>query len=136
MAAEKPSPSEARAVLGLTAVATPAQVTAAFRHQARMVHPDVSHARDAAGRFAALVAAYHVALPAARRASGRRADLGTGQRKAVSTSAPAQGVHDVVTGPRGTAVWEAGQPVLLVAPGRVDPLPGRSTTGRRRRADS
>lgn len=135
MAAEKPSPSEARAVLGLTAAATPAQVTTAFRHQARKVHPDVSPARDAAGRFAALVAAYHVALPAAQRARGRRADLVTGQCTAVFAGPPAQGVHDVVAGPHGTAVWEAGQPVLLVAPGRVDPLSGRST-GRGRRADS
>jgi DnaJ domain len=108
VAHEKPSPSEARALLGLTPIATPAQVATAFRHQARRVHPDVSPAHDAAGRFAALVAAYQVALQAARP-----------QRRAASTSTPAHGPHEVVTGPDGTAVWEAGQPVFLVSPVRV-----------------
>ncbi|MFL6004414.1 MAG: J domain-containing protein [Nocardioides sp.] len=108
VAHEKPSPSEARALLGLTAVATPAQVSTAFRQQARRVHPDVSDTRDAAGRFAALVAAYQVALQAAQR-----------QRTAASTSTPAQGPHEVVTGPGGTTVWEAGQPVFLVSPVRM-----------------
>jgi hypothetical protein len=115
----KPSPSEARAVLGLTPVATPAQVTTAFRHRAREVHPDVSHTRDAAGRFAALVAAYRVALQAAQHASGSRADPDAGQRRVASAGRPAHVPLEVVTGPRGTVVWEAGQPVLLVAPVRV-----------------
>ena len=132
MASEKPSPSEARAALGLTAVATPAQVTTAFRHQARLVHPDISHARDAAGRFASLVAAYRVALQAAQGVSESNADLGTGPRVRSGREPPAHGLHDVVTGPAGTVVWEAGQPVLVVAPVRVAPLPGRLTGGRRR----
>jgi len=118
VAHEKPTPSEARAVLGLTAVATPAEVATAFRHQARRVHPDVSRAGDAAARFAALVAAYQVALEAARR-----------ERGAAATGAPARGLHDVVTGAGGTAVWEAGQRVFLVSPVRVDPPSGRSSGG-------
>ena len=128
----KPSPSEARAMLGLTTVATPAQVTTAFRHQAREVHPDVSHTRDAAGRFAALVAAYRVALQAAQLESGRRADPGIAQRMVASARPPAPVLHEVVTGPYGTAVWEAGQPVLLVAPVRVHPT-SRGSMGARRR---
>lgn len=115
----KPSPSEARALLGLTPVATPAQVTTAFRHQAREVHPDVSHTRDAAGRFAALVAAYRVALPAAQLESRRRADPGTAQPLIASARPAAPAFLEVMTGPGGTVVWEAGQPVLLVAPVRV-----------------
>jgi hypothetical protein len=126
VAHEIPSPSEARALLGLTAVATPAQVATAFRHLARRVHPDVSDARDAAGRFAALVAAYHVTLQAAQRASERRG-LGAAQRMAAPTRERAPGPHEVVTGPCGVAVWEAGQPVFLVAPVQVHPPTAPST---------
>jgi DnaJ-class molecular chaperone len=106
-------------MLGLTAVATPAQVTTAFRHLARKVHPDVSRDGDAAGRFAALVAAYQVALQTAQRQ----------RTAAVSASEPAKGLHEVVTGPGGTAVWEAGQPIFLVSPARVHPPSPRSNAG-------
>jgi DnaJ domain len=129
VAHDVPSASEARAVLGLSAVATPAQVTTAFRRHARQVHPDVSAARDAAGRFAALVAAYDVALQAAQRASERRAQPHRHQRIAASADAPAHGLHDVVTGPGGTAIWQSGQPVFLVGPVRVHPPSAGSTDG-------
>jgi hypothetical protein len=129
VAHEVPSPFEARALLGLTAVATPAQVATAFRRQARRVHPDVSEARDAAGRFAALVAAYDVALQAAQRASERRVQLGSHQRTAASAGAPAHGLHEVVTGPGGTAIWQEGQPVFRVGPVRVHPPSAGPTDG-------
>ena len=87
MATGEPSLRDARAVLGVTAAATPAQVVTAFRRQARAVHPDVSHAQNAAPRFAALVAAYHVALQAAHGESGGP-DLDTGARTPVSADPP------------------------------------------------
>lgn len=70
MADVTPSPGEARAVLGVPGSATPAQVTAAFRRLARVVHPDVNHVPDAASRFAGLAAAYQVALGAAPASPG------------------------------------------------------------------
>jgi hypothetical protein len=104
----EPTLRDARAALGVTASATPAHVVTAFRHQARAVHPDVNHTDDAAARFAALVAAYHVALEAAQVDSDDAAEL---RREPYRR-------HDTVPVPssRGTTVWEAGEPLLWVGP--------------------
>ena len=120
----KPTTRDARAVLGVTATATPAQVVTAFRRHARAMHPDVSHTRDAADRFAALVAAYHVALGAAHGdREERRADLGA---RASSTAHPESPPTKFQAGAGGAAViLEAGRPVLLVAPVAVHPPSAR-----------
>ena len=49
---------EARALLGVAADTTPAAVAQAYRRLARVTHPDVSPAPDAAERFAAVCAAH------------------------------------------------------------------------------
>lgn len=51
---------EARAVLGVAADTSPGAVAQAYRRLARMTHPDVSPAPDAAQRFAAVCAAYQL----------------------------------------------------------------------------
>lgn len=45
-------------ILGISRSATPGEIRAAFRRQARRFHPDVSDAPDAAARFAAVASAY------------------------------------------------------------------------------
>ena len=118
---------DARSMLGITADATRAQVVSAFRHQARAVHPDVSHAVNAAARFAALVAAYRVALEAARvEDHGPAAASPTGPEwvngSAQVRSSPSvrtrstRRVPDAATHTEATVVWELGRPVLLVGP--------------------
>lgn len=121
----EPSAQDARTTLGVTAAATPAQVVTAFRHRAQTVHPDVSHAGDSTERFTALVAAYHVALHAARRED-------TGRAVPKVASAASEGPSpitrtQVTTGPAGTAIWEAGRFVLLIAPVTAHQPPARAT---------
>lgn len=52
----------ALALLGLTATATPAQITGAYRRLAQVTHPDRCADADAGERFAALTDAYRSAL--------------------------------------------------------------------------
>ncbi len=54
-------------ILGIAAEASPAGVRRAYRHKARLFHPDVSRVPDAAARFARLNAAYEVLSDPARR---------------------------------------------------------------------
>lgn len=129
MGEEKPATPDARAALGVTAAATRAQVVTAFRRQARQVHPDVSHARDASDQFAALVAAYDVALRAARSEPNVTADPDKGRRSETTAHLTADGFHDVVTGRAGTFIYESGRPVMVVGPTRVDGPPRRSRGG-------
>jgi hypothetical protein len=121
---------DARAVLGVTASATRAQVVSAFRRRAKAVHPDVSHLSGAAARFAALVSAYPVALRAAGELGDQPVETGTGVRGAQSE----QRVRPIVLEggwlPGAVAVWEADRPVLLVGPVTRH----RSHPGQRRRA--
>jgi len=126
---EKPATADARAALGVTAAATPAQVVTAFRRQARKVHPDVSLARDASDRFAALVAAYDVALRAARSEPNVRADPDAGRRSETTAHPTADRFHDVVRGFAGTLIYESGRPVMVVGPTRVDGPSRRSWSG-------
>lgn len=110
------SVGDARAVLGVTASATSAQVVSAFRSQAKAVHPDVSRASDAASRFAALLAAYPVALRAARGQADPRAEPGAGARAPVSEHWVTRRVPEKDWRPDLVAVWDADRPVLLVGP--------------------
>jgi hypothetical protein len=115
----RPSVPHARAALGVTAAATPAQVVTAFRRHARKVHPDVSQAQDASDQFAALVAAYHVALRAARGEPHVRIDLGAAGRSAASPHPAAARLADV-THLAGIFICEAGRPIMVVGPVRVE----------------
>lgn len=67
-AAGPPAPSlrRAREILGVAAHADAAQLTRAYRRQARLLHPDVSVEPDATEQFWTLQAAYQVALAAAQ----------------------------------------------------------------------
>ena len=112
MADETPSLREAREVLGVTAAATPAEVVSAFRHQARVEHPDVSHARSAPTRFSLLVAAYRVALRAAH--DGGTADAP--RHGPVASDPSVSRPLDLVPGSRGTVVRDAGRPILVIGP--------------------
>ena len=131
MADVTPSAGEARAVLGVPGSATPAQVVAAFRRLARVLHPDVNHVPDAACRFAGLVAAYQVALGAARASSGVEATgppdaRGAEGRTPVSASPTPGGRQHVVAGGGATIVREAGRVVLVVGPVAVRPPSARA----------
>jgi hypothetical protein len=115
--AERPlSARDARAVLGVTATATSAQVVSAFRSQAKAVHPDVSRDSDAAARFAALLAAYPVALRAARGQEDPPAQSDPGARTPVSGQRVTRRVPQTDRRPDLVAVWDADRPVLLVGP--------------------
>jgi len=61
----RPSLRLARELLGVPAHADAPQIARAYRRQARRLHPDVSVAPDATEQFAALQAAYRVAVGAA-----------------------------------------------------------------------
>jgi hypothetical protein len=122
----RPSAPAARALLGVTSAATPAEVATAFRSHARQVHPDVNPTSDAAARFAALVAAYRVAHQAARRGPDERDDVSAERPDSARGDRRVHPVRTVSTGPAGTAIWEAGQPVLLISGVRTHrPTPRR-----------
>lgn len=126
MADLTPSLRDARAALGVPGSATRAQVMAAFRRLARVVHPDVNQVPDAASRFAALVAAYQVALEAAPAPSGVGATgpadtCGAEGRTPVSAFPTPGGPHQVVAGGGATILREAGRVVLVLGPVTVRP---------------
>lgn len=125
MADPTPSVREARAVLGVPGSATRAQVMTAFRRLARVAHPDVNQVPDAASRFAALVAAYRVALQAAPAppevGAGPVDARGARSRAPVSASPTPGGPHQVVVAGGATIVREAGRVVLVLGPVTVHP---------------
>jgi hypothetical protein len=140
MSNPEPSVRDARSVLGVTPTATPAQVGAAFRRRAKAVHPDVSAALDAASEFAALTAAYRVALQATACPTNGGADVATQKpdvlpvdRLAPRDPALIAGLG-LVAGSGGTVVWDAGRPVMVAGPVTVCRPPGgeRVQHGRRR----
>jgi DnaJ-class molecular chaperone len=60
-------------VLGLPRSATAEQIRRAYRAEAKTLHPDVNPSKDAAKRFAKLVAAYEILSdPAKRKAYDRK----------------------------------------------------------------
>ena len=105
---------EARALLGVTADTSPAAVAQAYRRLARMTHPDVSPAPDAAERFVAVCTAYdllqHVSVDPAPEPEP---DLTVPPRVAVRFSAS----------PLAGAAGYAGllQPVIVAGPVTVRP---------------
>lgn len=128
MATGKLSLRDARALLGVAPTATRAQVTSAFRRQAKALHPDVNTIRSAATRFDALVAAYEVALPATPRET--TADVGPATTTRPSTPSSQHRLDPVDPGCGATAVWEAGRPLLMVGPVIVHSRPAASGGGR------
>jgi hypothetical protein len=104
-------------VLGLPSGATPEQITRAYRHLARVTHPDVTGATDpAAGdRFAAISDAY--------------------QRLVAAPSPPAVGVHTRVQRPATARPgWPVGwaRPLIVAGPVVMTPLPSQHTSEGRR----
>lgn len=69
MAGERRDREHALALLGLTATATPAQITGAYRRLAQATHPDRCPDADASERFAAVTDAYRSALNSASQPS-------------------------------------------------------------------
>jgi len=100
------------AVLGIASTATGDEVTAAYRHQARRHHPDVSRDPDAERRMAEINAAWGLLREPARRAAWDRAHGITPQ---VARRGPA-----AVTRPGGTGA---------TTPPAAQPTAGRPADG-------
>lgn len=98
----------ALAVLGLTATATPAQITAAYRRLAHVTHPDRCPDADAAERFAALTDAYRSVLSWASQPTSAPAARST-HRPApglINTSSVRPGAEAIVVGPVHYVPWK------------------------------
>jgi curved DNA-binding protein CbpA len=118
-------------VLGISRDATAADITRAYRRQARAVHPDTAPpgAGDAA-RFRAAAEAYQVLSDPARRAGYDRARSRQAQPGRAGPG-PAAGMPRVPASPGPVRM-----PALWAGPVRVEPLPAavpdpRSRAGRR-----
>ena len=125
----------AQDLLGVPADADTGQVTRAYRHGARRVHPDVNPDADAVTRFLALQAAYQLSLQAAR----DRHELAsttpgpcehTTPAAAVFVAIPVAVAANALTLPtqvRASAPWLVAGPVQVSprAPGRVADVRGR-----------
>jgi curved DNA-binding protein CbpA len=94
------------AVLGVTPVATPAEINHAFRVKVRDLHPDTRHPRagGVAGdsQLEQLIAAYHLLRDPERRA---RHD-----RNVTAAAAPSRNVYANPLGPLTIPVTHGGQP--------------------------
>lgn len=104
---------EARALLGVAADTSPAAMTRAYRRLARLTHPDVSSAPDAAARFAAVCAAYDLLrhVPGGRPAGAEHA-----------TTQPDPGPSEAAPRPAGAPLPHAGLPVSFT----TSPLRGEA----------
>jgi curved DNA-binding protein CbpA len=120
----KPEPDLYR-VLGVPHDAVAADITSAYRRQARAWHPDmVPAAAGAAARFRAVAEAYQVLSDPAQRAGYDRARQGhavPGPARPGRVASPA-GVRPAGRGAAGIPHLTAA-PALWAGPVRVDPLP-------------
>lgn len=129
-------------LLGVSCEASRADITRAYRRQARAVHPD-SRPQDAAAptRFRAVAEAYQVLSDPARRADYDRAlqhrpahdpdpvarpDTSAGTIVPVPWQAPPAWLDPMTAPPRGPG------PALRAGPVRVDPLGTRPSRGAQR----
>lgn len=119
----------AQNLLGVPAEADARQVTRAYRHGARLLHPDVNADEDAESHFLALQAAYRLSLQAAR----DRHELAPPPPEPCEHATPAAGsvempVAATVTVGTLRAQVRAGAPWLVAGPVQVYPAraPGRS----------
>jgi curved DNA-binding protein CbpA len=117
------------AVLGVSATATPQEITRAYRALVRALHPDTATAPgETLVRFTAVTTAYAVLRDPARRAAYDQA------RKREYTAVPPQGrdTTDAIALGDQTAdaklirpAAPAREPLLRVGPTRISPLPRR-----------
>lgn len=113
------------ATLGVSAAATPRQITHAYRVLARALHPDTTTMPgDTSARFTAVTAAYTILHDPARRAAYDR----TRPAEPTPRTPPARTVDVRVAPPPGmqpadvSAHRDARQPLLRAGPTRVSPL--------------
>jgi hypothetical protein len=105
-------------LLGLGVDPDLAEITRAYRRQARDTHPDVSATPDAAARFEALSDAYQVAVEATRQ--GEIAPPRTASRP---QPAPRRPVTELTPDDRWFNTLRHGSAPLVAGPVRVQPSP-------------
>jgi hypothetical protein len=106
------------AVLGLGADPDLAEITRAYRRQARDTHPDVSATPDAAARFEALADAYQVAVEATR-----QGETGPPRTTPRPRPAPRRPFTEVTPDERWRNALRHGSAPLVAGPVRVQPSP-------------